>query len=110
MGSNYLTGHIPTEIYALSKLEKLSLMDNKLDGEIPVEIAQLTELQELILSTNQLTGDLPMEFMNLTKLNTIMVSDNKLNQDYISVSGKNPPSLMKLQIDSATATMDIEKE
>ena len=86
-------------------------MDNKLEGEIPEEIAQLKNLEELILSNNGLTGDLPLALMNLIKLNTLMVSDNKLNEDYISISGKNPPSLLQLQqIQSATATMDVEKE
>ena len=85
-------------------------MDNKLDGEIPVEIAQLAQLEELLLSTNQLTGDLPMEFMNLTKLNTMMVSDNNLNEEYISVSGKNPPSMMHLELQNSAAVLDIEKD
>ena len=84
-------------------------MDNKLEGEIPVEIAQLTQLEELLLSTNQLSGDLPMELINLRKLNTIMVSDNNLNKEYISISGKNPPSIMELDMNSATAILDIEK-
>ena len=40
-----------------------------------------------------------------------MVSDNNLNKEYISISGKNPPnSLMNLEMNSATAILDIEKE
>ena len=87
-------------------------MDNKLNGEIPVEIAQLENLEELLLSTNQFSGNLPMEFLNLRKLNTIMISDNNLNNDFTTFSGNNPPDLifMELQNQSATATMDIEKE
>ena len=52
-----------------------------------------------------------INLFHLIKLNTLMVSDNKLNEDYISISGKNPPSLIQLQqIQSATVTMDVEKE
>ncbi len=41
-----------------------------------------------------------------------MVSDNNLNQEYVSVSGNNPPGIMllPLQNQNATAIMDIEKE
>ena len=110
MGSNYLSGDIPSGISALKKLEKLSLMDNKLEGEIPSEIAQLSNLEELLLSTNQFTGFLPQEFAMLTKLNTIMVSDNNLSQEYLSVSGDTPLYQTNLNMETATATMDIEKE
>ena len=105
-----MTGTIPRSISALTELEKLSLMDNKLQGEIPAEIAQLSNLEELLLSTNQLTGVLPLEFSMLTNLTTIMVSDNNLSGEYISISGETPVSNTTLNMETATATMDIEKE
>ena len=81
-----------------------------MQGEIPVEIAQLKELGELILSNNEFTGNLPVEVMSLAKLSTMMVSDNRLNQEYVSFSRKNPVSLKSMQGETATATMDVEKE
>ena len=43
LGSNELTGPIPVELGALSKLETLWLADNELTGPVPPELAHLVE-------------------------------------------------------------------
>ncbi|XP_024046474.1 leucine-rich repeat receptor protein kinase EMS1-like [Citrus clementina] len=52
--STLLSGRIPSEIGALSKLEELVLYDNSLTGRIPSEIGALSKLQVLHLSSNNL--------------------------------------------------------
>jgi len=53
---NNLSGIIPTELSALSKLNKLVLSGNELTGSIPKELAQLAKLDTLKLTFNQLSG------------------------------------------------------
>ena len=62
--SNNLSGTIPTELGALTKVSALALADNRLVGTIPVEILGLS-LTGLWLDGNQLGGAIPKEFGNM---------------------------------------------
>ena len=86
LGSNDLTGSIPPELGALSKLEKLYLADNDLSGPIPSELGGLPRLRRLLLSSNQLSGEIPPELGGLTALERLSLSGN-------SLSGPIPPEL-----------------
>lgn len=63
-----LTGGIPGFIGALSKLQALSLAQNKLSGSIPAEIGSLVNLVGLALNSNMLSGPVPAAIKNLTSL------------------------------------------
>mmetsp|Transcript_7068 Transcript_7068/g.10797 ORF Transcript_7068/g.10797 Transcript_7068/m.10797 type:complete len:92 (-) Transcript_7068:181-456(-) len=59
MPSTGLTGTIPTEIGALTKLKEVFLKNNTLSGPVPVEFAQIPNLRVLELMENQLVGAIP---------------------------------------------------
>ena len=86
---NHLTGSIPPEIGNLTHLEILGLIDNQFDGSIPVEIGNLTNLAALYLDQNQLSGTLPAEIGNLTQLNRLSLAANQL-------TGEIPPEIGNL--------------
>jgi Leucine-rich repeat (LRR) protein len=67
-----VTGTVPTCLFSLTHLQRLSLSGNYLSGSIPMDIAINPLLQYVDLSFNQLTGQIPsglqtngMEYLNL---------------------------------------------
>ena len=78
LGSNQLTGQIPTELGGLSNLEQLDLNDNKLSGQIPTELGNLSDLTEMSLGVNQLSGTIPSELGNLSNLTGLWLEGNQL--------------------------------
>jgi Leucine-rich repeat (LRR) protein len=56
--SKSLTGSIPSQIGALTKLSYLDLFSNSHTGSIPSQISALTTLTSWDLSSNSLTGSL----------------------------------------------------
>lgn len=79
LGSNQLSGMIPTQIGNLTSLEFLFLDENQLSGQIPVELGNLTNLKLLQLGGNQLQGSIPVDLGNLTKLTDLWLLDNQLS-------------------------------
>ena len=110
---NGLSGAIPAELSALSKLEHLELWINNLQGRIPPqlgylpslrvlqldftdltgpippELGNLSELRRLSIQVNDLTGPIPPELANLSKLESLLLSSNRL-------TGSIPPELANL--------------
>ena len=78
LGSNQLTGKIPSELGGLTKLEWLYLNNNQLTGEIPAELGDLANLRGLSLMDNQLTGEIPAELGRLTNLTVLRLAGNQL--------------------------------
>ncbi|KAH9741551.1 putative leucine-rich repeat receptor-like protein kinase [Citrus sinensis] len=93
-----LSGRIPSEIGALSKLQvldlsrnhltevgnlknldRLLLNRNNLTGSIPSTIGYLNLLDELDLSHNRLDGPIPPTIGNLTNLTSLDLSSNQLS-------------------------------
>eukprot|EP01018_Ginkgo_biloba_P020458 Gb_10661 [translate_table: standard] len=83
---NNFTGHIPSALGRLQKLERFDLRFNKLEGSIPSEIGQQTALGYLSLSGNMLSGRIPRKFTNLQQLRYLYLDSNYL-------SGNIPASL-----------------
>ena len=73
-----LSGQIPSELGNLTRLEWLSLADNRLSGTIPPELGNLVNLRNLYLSYNKLTGRIPPELGNLTNLAYLRINGNQL--------------------------------
>ncbi|KAH9790052.1 MDIS1-interacting receptor like kinase 2 [Citrus sinensis] len=78
-GTGFLSGRIPSEIGALSKLQVLNLSQNHLTGTIPSEIGSSRNLFQLDLSINILNGSIPLEIGNLKDLDYLMLQGNKLD-------------------------------
>jgi Leucine rich repeat len=75
---NTLNGTLPSELYALSSLEVLSLTGNSLQGTIPSSLGKLTRLDMLQIGENLLTGSLPESFSDLRRLRWLSLSSNGL--------------------------------
>ncbi|CAI7891470.1 unnamed protein product, partial [Closterium sp. NIES-54] len=78
LGSNQLTGTIPSSMGNFANLTYLSLSFNQLSGTVPAAIGNLAKLNTLSLSVNQLSGTIPAEIGNLAKLNSLALARNKL--------------------------------
>ena len=76
LGSNNLSGNIPSDLGNLSKLELLELGGNQLSGEIPSDLGNLSNLEWLWLGSNQLSGEIPSELGNLSNLQGIGLVGN----------------------------------
>eukprot|EP00592_Proboscia_alata_P014158 CAMPEP_0194391742 /NCGR_PEP_ID=MMETSP0174-20130528/117460_1 /TAXON_ID=216777 /ORGANISM="Proboscia alata, Strain PI-D3" /LENGTH=180 /DNA_ID=CAMNT_0039186405 /DNA_START=212 /DNA_END=751 /DNA_ORIENTATION=- len=89
-----LTGSIPFEIKGLTKLEFLSLSNNKLGGSIPYDsITSLTDLSHLFLSKNRLAGPAisSSHIGKMVNLRALFIDNNNL-------SGTIPKSLGSLTL------------
>ena len=89
VGNTGLTGPIPAELGGLTNLESLTLQANWLTGSIPAELGRLTNLRELLLGTNALHGQVPPELGNLVDLEALELR-------YTMLSGPLPESLVRL--------------
>ena len=78
LGSNNLSGTIPTELGNLTSLIQLNFFNNSLTGTIPAELGNLTNLTYLGLAGNQLSGSIPSTLGNLTSLNYLRLYINAL--------------------------------
>ncbi|WP_166404777.1 leucine-rich repeat domain-containing protein [Desulfonema ishimotonii] len=79
LGSNNLTGTIPSAIGNFANAVDIYLGNNNLSGSIPVEIGNLSNLETLYLDRNQLTGNVPEEIASLTNLESFAVYNNQLD-------------------------------
>jgi len=60
LSHNTYTGTtIPTELFALVKMEYLDISSSGIDGTIPTQIANLLNLREMHLNSNNLVGTIP---------------------------------------------------
>ncbi len=89
LGSNQLSGVIPSELGNLSSLTRLFLYSNQLSGVIPSELGGLSSLTRLFLNSNQLSGVIPSELGSLSSLTHLYLYSNQL-------SGGIPPELGSL--------------
>lgn len=63
-------------LFSLSKLQCLSVLDNKLE-EVPVEICHLTKLSEINFTSNKLS-QLPQQLYHCKELTKLYIARNKL--------------------------------
>jgi Leucine-rich repeat (LRR) protein len=75
---NNLNGTLPSELYAMSSLEHLSLWGNSLQGTLSSFLGRLTRLLSLQLGENLLTGSFPESFLDLRKLEILYMDENTL--------------------------------
>lgn len=78
LGSNGLTGSIPTSINNLSELFVLDLSRNHLVGAIPASLGEVAGLKYLHLEWNQLSGEIPPQLGGLSRLQDLYLTSNAL--------------------------------
>ena len=78
LSRNQLTGEIPAQLGNLSHLESLNLFGNQLTGPIPAQLGHLSQLTYLYLGANQLTGEIPPQLGNLSQLIHLALHQNEL--------------------------------
>ena len=95
LGTNNLTGNIPSNLSQLSSLKQLQLDHNELTGEIPAALGSLSNLQWLVLDYTGLTGPIPVELGNLTNLTKLALGATSGGDE--GLTGQIPPELGNLK-------------
>ena len=88
-GNLLLEGPIPSGLFNLSSLRRLSLYRTDLGGPLPPAIGRLANLEQLNLTDAGVTGPIPKELGKLTNLRTLNLAGNYM-------TGPIPPSLGNL--------------
>lgn len=83
LGSNALSGTIPSSLISLSSVSELILADNDLIGHIPQELFGMSNLWTLQFQNNHLSGTIPagkesLGWANLTELGALFLRYNDL--------------------------------
>ncbi|KAG5589248.1 hypothetical protein H5410_039762 [Solanum commersonii] len=94
LGSNNLTGGIPSWIGNFSTLRGLSLAINNLQGPIPRDIGSLSNLQIFQVYGNQLNGTIPQSLFNISSVYYFSVTQNLLYGELPSDIGLTLPNLV----------------
>lgn len=79
LGSNLITGAIPSGIGDLAGLSVLYLDNNMLSGTIPASIGKLHSLFALNLSKNRLSRKIPTSIANWDQLTKLYLQENSLS-------------------------------
>ncbi|KAJ8769909.1 hypothetical protein K2173_008991 [Erythroxylum novogranatense] len=78
IGSNKITGHIPSSISSLKQLKRFDISRNQITGLIPDSLGLLSELQWIDLSINGLTGKIPTSLLGIKDLKHANFRANRL--------------------------------
>merc|ERR1712238_593507 len=87
VGSNSLTGTIPSQLGQLQNLTWLGLSGNDLTGTIPSTLDQLINVEDFELNNNKLTGSVPVSIVSNRTYVNFDVYENQLS-DLIPVDGQ----------------------
>jgi Leucine-rich repeat (LRR) protein len=80
LGSNQLTGQVPSWLSNLTQLTMLHLPFNELQGPIPIKIFDLEKLEILNFYSNNLSGIVTLDmFLRLKSLTSLLLSMNSLS-------------------------------
>jgi Leucine-rich repeat (LRR) protein len=90
-----LRGTIPTELFRLAKLEKLSLGANLFEGGLPNEIGNLESVKEIRITGAHLSGTLPTSLGNLPQLSNLQLYGNSFTGTIPEELGKST-ALLKI--------------
>jgi Leucine-rich repeat (LRR) protein len=79
LGSNQLTGTIPSELARCESMGNLILSSNSFSGPIPSELGLLVNNRQLDLQYNNLRSAIPTELAALTVLQLLFLANNQLS-------------------------------
>ena len=77
--SNNAITRIPSELGALSEMERLYLNNNSIRGRIPKELGSLSKLADLRLNDNRFIKKIPSALGNLLSLDSLELHRNELS-------------------------------
>lgn len=103
MKNNGLKGPLPSEVFALSSLARLSLDHNQINGTISSSIGNLDQLQILELDDNSMSGSLPQSLYSIAALKALDLNDNSFSGG-LSSNIANLTELMVLQLENNNLT------
>jgi hypothetical protein len=69
MGTNKLTGQIPSALGKLRNIMHMDISNNKLSGRVPEEFGHLWDLRTLNINGNTINGGIPLNIMNMVLFN-----------------------------------------
>jgi hypothetical protein len=105
IGSSFMEGSIPTELYRLTKLVILDLHNSSFTGPLPESgFANLIDLSRFEVHGNDFTGTIPtMAIANMTNLERLQLQDNDRLTGYITeeiceMRGVNPNAIQVLVV------------
>lgn len=82
---NYLSGKLPSNIgYLLPNLGELYLGANNFDGVLPYSISNCSELTAIVLFVNKFTGPIPNSLGNLRSIQILNLETNNFTCESIS--------------------------
>eukprot|EP00775_Hariotina_reticulata_P011531 gene11531-11674_t len=88
-----LSGPLPGNLAALSRLQVLDVSNNRLSGELPDALDKVAGLKELDFSNNTFTSTLPSTWSNLVNLVNLRASYNNLQGSLPSSWGRSQTAI-----------------
>ena len=95
---NNLTGTIPTSLFNITTLTKLSIGFNQINGEVPKEIGKSRVLQLFAASGNKLLGRFQQTILNISSLADLDLGSNYLHGELPSSLGSSLSNLQGLAL------------
>ncbi|KAM0949351.1 putative protein kinase RLK-Pelle-LRR-XI-1 family [Dioscorea sansibarensis] len=103
LGSNILTGGIPSGLGQNGLLNNVDFSDNRFSGELPESLCDGFNLQFLTVDTNNFSGRLPSCLCNCTGLTRVRLEGNHFTGDISEAFGVHP-KLIYLDINGSSLT------
>jgi hypothetical protein len=105
IGSSFMKGSIPTELYQLTALKILDLHNSSFTGQLPESgFGNLIDLRRFEVHENDFTGTIPaMAIANMTNLERLQLQGNDrltgfITEDICDMRGTNPNAIQILVV------------
>ncbi|KAK3442020.1 hypothetical protein EUGRSUZ_B02264 [Eucalyptus grandis] len=109
LGSNQISGKIPSGIERLKGITRLDMSKNVITGVIPENIGKLQALVEIDLSRNKISGAIPPSFGNISQLTRLLLQENSLQGNIPSSIGScQRLEVLNLSSNNLTGTIPAE--
>ncbi|CAK9166746.1 unnamed protein product [Ilex paraguariensis] len=108
LGSNFLTGGLPEDLFQLPRLTLLTLPDNRFSGQLSSSIGNLSDLVRLDLSLNRFSGNIPDVFHGFRNLKYCAIQSNNFSGRIpFSLSNSRTIASLSLRNNSLDGSIDL---